>query len=509
MMMKHWPKQPVIYEINTWVWLNELGQKYGRSVDLGSVPSQEWESLALLKMDAVWFMGVWERSPAAVRLIPRLKEQMEEFHRILPDFAPQDVIGSAYCIRRYIVDERIGGPMGLAAARKELAGRGIRLVLDFVPNHTAQDHPWVSEHPEYYIQGGADDLAIDPTAYFEADGKVIACGRDPFFPAWQDVAQLNAFHAGLRKAAIETIESIAEQCDGIRCDMAMLLINGIFENTWGKKAGKRPRQEYWVQIIEAVLRKSLDFVFIAEAYWDLEWELQQQGFDFCYDKRLYDRLTSGTAEDVRLHLLADAGYQRKLLRFIENHDEPRATAVFHPQKELAAALIVATVPGAKLFHDGQIEGRKIRVPVSIGRRPPEEPQTALQDFYRRLLDVVSSACFHEGEWKLCDREGWPDNSSCINVLAWCWRWKEERYLIAVNFSDFRSQSLIRVPWQDIGGAQWRLLDVVGGGHFDRDGGQMQFPGLYVDLEGRQWHFLKFSKAGDDFSREDAMARKQD
>ncbi len=180
--MKLWPKHPFIYEINTWVWLNELGQKYGRKVDLGSVPSKEWEYLALLRMDAVWLMGVWERSPAAVRLIPMLEEQMEEFHRILADFAPEDIIGSAYCVRRYIVDERIGGPMGLAAARKELTRRGIRLILDFVPNHTAQDHPWISEHPEYYIQGGADDLAMAPTAFFEADGKVIACGTIPFFP---------------------------------------------------------------------------------------------------------------------------------------------------------------------------------------------------------------------------------------------------------------------------------------------------------------------------------------
>ena len=421
---------------------------------------------------------------------------MEEFHRILPDFDPQDIIGSAYCVRRYIVDERIGGPAGLAAARKELAGRGIRLVLDFVPNHTAQDHPWISEHPEYYIQGGADDLANSPAAFFEAGGKVIACGRDPFFPPWQDVAQLNAFHPGLRKAVIETIESIAEQCDGIRCDMAMLLMSDIFEKTWGKTAGKRPGQEYWVEIIEEVLLGGLDFVFIAEAYWDLEWELQHQGFNFCYDKRLYDRLASGTAEDVRLHLLADSGYQGKLLRFIENHDEPRAAAAFPSHKELAAALIASTVPGAKLFHDGQLEGRRIKIPVSLGRRPPEEPQKALQDFYRKLLEVVSSACFDDGEWKLCDREGWPDNSSWVNVLAWCWSCEEEKYLIAVNFSDFRSQSLVQVPWQDIGGAQWKLIDVISGEQFDRDGDRMQSPGLYVDLEGWRWHFLGFFKAGD-------------
>jgi hypothetical protein len=494
-MTKLWPKHPSIYEINTWVWLNDLGRKYGRRVDLGSVPPEEWGNLALLGVDAVWLMGVWERSPAAVRLIPSLQDQMAEFHSILADFVPQDIVGSAYCVKRYIVDEHIGGPKGLAAARKELARRGIRLILDFVPNHTAQDHPWISDHPEYYVQGGVNDLANAPATFFKAYGKVIAYGRDPFFLPWRDVAQLNAFHAGLRKAAIEVIGGIAEQCDGIRCDMAMLLINEVFEKTWGRPAGKPPRQEYWVEIIEAVLHRGLDCVFIAEVYWDLEWELQRQGFDFCYDKRLYDRLVSGAAEDVRLHLLADTGYQAKLLRFIENHDEPRAAAVFPPRRELAAALIAATVPGGKLFHDGQIEGRTIRVPVSLGRRPPEEPQTALQDFYRRLLAVIGSDCFDEGEWKLCDLSGWPDNSSWINVLAWCWNWRQERYLIVVNFSDFKSQALIRVPWQDIGGEQWRLVDVISGGQFERDGDQMQSPGLYVDLEGWKWHFLRFFKTG--------------
>jgi hypothetical protein len=273
-------------------------------------------------------------------------------------------------------------------------------------------------------------------------------------------------------------------------------MSDIFEKTWGKRAGKRPGQEYWVEIIEAVLRGGRDFVFIAEAYWNLEWELQQQGFDFCYDKRLYDRLASGTAEDLRLHLLADAGYQGRLLRFIENHDEPRAAAVFPFHKELAAALIASTVPGAKLFHDGQIEGRRIKIPVSLGRRPPEEPQEALQDFYHKLLEAVSSACFDDGEWKLCDRKGWPDNSSWVNILAWCWSRLEEKYLIAVNFSDFRSQSLIRVPWQDISGTQWKLIDAISGEQLDRDGDQMQSPGLYVDLEGWKWHFLRFLKAGD-------------
>ncbi len=496
--MPTWPKRPLIYEVNTWVWLNELGQKYGGPIDLGSIPPEEWQYFSALNVNAVWFMGVWERSPAGARIALRQQGVMDEFRQALPDFTAEDVVGSPYCVRRYQVDERLGGPNGLALARKELADRGISLVLDFVPNHTAQDCPWISSHPEYFIQGSRDDLENDPLAFFEAkrpglnQGAVFACGRDPFFPAWQDVAQVNAFNADLRKASIKTLNGILKQCDGVRCDMAMLLMNDVFEKTWGGRAGERPGKEYWVEIIGEVRGRFPSALLIAEAYWDREWELQQQGFDLCYDKRLYDRLSSGTAAGVRLHLMADISYQDKLLRFIENHDEKRAAAVFPLQRQQCAAVVSTTLPGARLIHDGQIEGRKIKVPVALRRRPPEGPQKAVQSFYDKLLNVISSACFHDGEWKLCDRTGWPDNSSWGDILAWCWELSgQERHLIAVNLSDHRSQALIQVPWEDIGGARWKLIDVLSGSEYERDGDSMQSPGLFVELEGWNYHFFRF------------------
>src|SRR5512139_3356453 len=386
--MKAWPAHPVIYEINTWVWLRELGKKYGKPVNLATVPAEEWDRIASLGFDAVWFMGVWERSPAGIEIAMRNEGLIEDFRRALPDFAPEDNVGSPYCVRRYVVDERLGGPAGLAAARKQLAGRGLRVILDFVPNHVAPDHPWASAHPEYFVQGSDEDLRRDPASFFAAGAKVLARGRDPYFPAWPDVLQLNAFDPGLRGAAVETVRQIADQCDGARCDMAMLMMNDVFERTWGHRAGARPAADYWPTLIPAVRERHPGFRFIAEAYWDLEWALQQQGFDFCYDKKLYDRMEHADAESVRQHLLADLAYQHRLVRFLENHDEPRAAATFEPGKARAAAVAVLTLAGAKLLHEGQFEGRKVRLPVFLGRRPAEEPERDLVAFYERLLQEV-------------------------------------------------------------------------------------------------------------------------
>jgi hypothetical protein len=488
--MPIWPRYPTIYEINTWAWLFELSEKTGRYVDLGSVSSLTWDRIAGHGFNSVWLMGVWQRSPASIAVANCNNRLIEEFKRALSDFQPQDNIGSAYSVRRYVVDQGLGGPEGLAVARRELARRGIRLILDFVPNHVALDHAWVAEHPEYFIQGNPDDAKNDPESFVELNGKIFAYGRDPYFPAWQDVLQLNAFHPGLRQTALETILSIAGQCDGVRCDMAMLLLNSIFERTWGRRSGLKPTTEYWADLIAAVKKTYPEFLFVAEAYWDTEWELQQQGFDFCYDKRFYDRLANGNAEEVRSHLRADLNYQAKLLRFIENHDEQRAGTAFSFQKEFAAAVAMATLPGARLFHEGQLEGRKIRLPVFLRRRAAEAVNQPVEDFYTKLLRFIKALVFREGNWALCNCTGWPDNSTYRNLLAWRWIKETDRYLIIINFGDRPAQGRVQVLGDEIPGKTWRLLDQFSTETYERDGDQMLDPGLYVDLNLWGYHFFR-------------------
>jgi hypothetical protein len=481
-------RHPFIYEINTWVWLDELSRRLGRAIDLASVPAQEWEAIARLGFDVVWLMGVWERSPAGIAIALQNESLLASFRAALPDVEREDVVGSPYCIRDYVVAERLGGPAALASARTALAAQGLGLLLDFVPNHVAPDHPWTAAHPEYFIGGSEDDLARDPASFVQVGDRVLANGRDPYFPAWPDVVQLNAFSPELRSAVVDTLGQIAAQCDGVRCDMAMLMLNDIFERTWGERAGPRPTGDYWPTVIPAVKGQRPGFAFIAEAYWDLEYALQQQGFDYCYDKRLYDRLEHEGAESVRGHLTGDLEYQEHLVRFLENHDEPRAAATFPGPKEHAAAVAVLSQTGARLVHEGQLDGRTVRLPVFLARRPDEQADAELRAFYERLLAALGDPVFRDGDWQLAERGGWDGDDTWRQLLAWGWRGGEARKLVVVNLGDASATGQVSLPWDDLRGTTWQLADASSSAVYERSGDDLR-DGLYVALEPWGWHLF--------------------
>jgi hypothetical protein len=487
------PAAPVVYEVDTWPWLSDLRRRLGTSATLADLPGDVWDELAPEGADAVWLMGVWERSPAGLDIAAGNESLQSSFRAALPDLAPGDVVGSPYCVRRYVVDERLGGPAGLAVARAELARRGLRLILDYVPNHVAPDHPAVAAHPEWFVTGTQRDLAAAPDAWYDAGGgRVVARGRDPFFPPWPDVVQLNAFHPGLRDATVDVLAAILDQADGVRCDMAMLLTNEVFARTWGEHVGPPPAEEFWPLVIERVRLRHPDAVLIAEAYWDMEWTLQQQGFDFCYDKRLYDRLAHEDADAVRKHLGAGADYQRRLIRFIENHDEPRAAAELPGGRDRAAAVAVATLPGATLWHDGQFEGRRVHLPVFLSRRPAEPVDPALPPFYRRLVGAARG--LRRGDWRLLECRGWPDNPTHQDLLAWAWHAELPHHLVVVNLSAEPAQARVPLPWQRLRPGRWRLVDLLDDRAYDRDGDELVDSGLYVDLPPWGSHVLRVEPA---------------
>jgi glycosidase len=484
------PARPTVYEINTAVWLQRLGRERGRPLGLGEVPGCEWDVLAALGVDALWLMGVWQRSAAGRAVAVAEPGLFAGYRAALRDVRDDDVIGSPYCVSGYVVDERFGGRDGLAAAREQLADRGVALILDYVPNHVALDHPWVTDRPQCFLSGSEEELARHPDAFMRIAGGVFAKGRDPYFAPWQDVLQLNAFSPALRDAAVETVIAIGDQCDGLRCDMAMLMTNEVFAHTWGDRPGRGPEADYWPTVIGRCKQAHPDLLFMAEVYWDMEWTLQQHGFELCYDKRLYDRLVHGSPASVRGHLEADASYQEHLIRFIENHDEPRAAATFGVAQARAAAVVMSTLQGARLYHDGQLEGRRTRVPVQLGRGPDEPPDSDLRAFYERLLRAIADSQLRSGDWRLCEcGRSSDDDDSHHHLVAWCWASSAARHLVAVNLSPARAEGRVRLPWGDLAGRSWSLADKLSDDRFERSGDELARQGFDIALEAWGSHFL--------------------
>ena len=295
--------------------------------------------------------------------------------------------------------------------------------------------------------------------------------------------QLNYANAALQQAMSKELEAIAAQCDGVRCDMAMLVLPEVFEHTWGK-----PSDPFWPKAIEAVRRAHPKFVFMAEVYWDMEWTMQQQGFDYAYDKRLYDRLHEAHARPVREHLHAQLDYQAKLARFLENHDELRAAAAFAPDVHEAAAVITYLSPGLRFFHQGQHQGRTKRISPHLARGPDEQVDQRLKRFYDRLLAVLREPVVKHGDWQLLAcTPAWEGNWTWDCFVAFLWHSEDGAWLlVAVNYAPNQSQCYVQLPLPD---GHWRLHDMLGVATYDREGTELRSRGLYLDE--RPWSAQAF------------------
>ena len=486
-------RYPSLYQINTRVWLTELSRSLGKRATLDDISDRALDELAGRGFDWIWLLSVWRTGAAGLRVSRENAEWRREFSETLRDLREDDIGGSGFAISGYTVHPDLGGDGALARLRTRLRSRGVRLMLDFVPNHTALDHPWVEDHPEYYVAGTELDLTRQPHNYTwrrrRAGDVVLAYGRDPYFAGWPDTLQLDYGNVATQEAMTAELLAVADRCDGVRCDMAMLVLPDVFERTWGRRA-----PPFWARAIARVRDRVPGFCFMAEVYWDLEWTLLQQGFDYAYDKRLYDRLRAGAARPVRDHLCAGLDYQSRLARFMENHDEPRAAATFAVPQHQAAAAITYLSPGLRFFHAGQLEGRRLRISPHLVRGPAEPVDARLQQFYGRLVPVLRHPVLRNGDWRLLECvPAWAGNwtADCIIASAWT-NGDGARIVVVVNYAANQSQCYARMPWADLHGRAVQLKDLLGAASYDRNGSDLLARGLYLDLAPWTYHAFELT-----------------
>ena len=148
--------------------------------------------------------------------------------------------------------------------------------------------------------------------------------------------------------------------------------------------------------------------------------------------------------------------------------------------------------GARLYHEGQLDGLRTRIPVFLARGPEEPVDEELRAFYERLLHAAAGSSLKSGAWQMCDCSGWPDNDSDRQLLSWCWSGEGSRHLVVVNYADAPAQARVHLPWPDLAGREWQLADLLDGRSFARDGQEIADSGLYVALDPWACHFLSFA-----------------
>jgi Alpha amylase, catalytic domain len=488
---------PSIYEINTRVWLRRF-DKEGKKAVLSDVPPDYWDSLREKGIDYVWLMGVWQGCESTIEKYCFEENLMKEYSRALKGWKREDVIGSPFAIDDYNVNPAVGTYESLIELKTLLNSKGMKLLLDFVPNHLSANSSVIKSNPYVFLGVGKEFFNRDPHTFFqpfESEKAYFAHGRDPFFPAWQDTIQINFFSIDARTFLCNVLINLTKMCDGVRCDMAMLPLNNVFKNTWGtllpSYGFEIPKTEFWAEAIRKVKEVRPDFLFIAETYWDLEWNLQQLGFDYTYDKKLTDRLGYAPNIPIKEHLMAETSYQQKSLRFLENHDEDRAIAVFGKEKSKAAAVIISTILGMRFYFDGQFEGKKIKLPVQLGREPEEIPVIGMREFYTKLLKITSKEPFRHGLWKLLEADqAWENNHTNENLFAWSWNYDNEKRLVIVNYSDQLSSCLIKF---DVSGDldEFTLDDLLNDKSYKRFPKEIANRGLYIELKPWQSHIFSY------------------
>jgi hypothetical protein len=468
-------------------WLAELSAARGRDVDLFSIPDDVIGELAKRGHTHVWLTGVWPTGEQSKRIARTHAGLRAEYDVALPGWTHSDVWGSPYSVATYHVADAYGGDAGLAAFRRKLADAGIGLLLDFVPNHIGIDHPWVREQPQRCVRAPSTAAAADATLMDTVHGPMhLFHGKDPYFPGWTDTIQLDHRRQSTREAMIGVLLGLARMCDGVRCDMAMLCLRDVFARTWAHAAPPPDEDvahgEFWAAAAERVRAEHPQFRLVAEAYWGTGPALIANGFDAIYDKDIYDHLRHHDLNALRGHVNhADHAHH---VRFLENHDEPRARVAFPDVNHRRACLLLSRVlPGAWMEHHGQRDGARVFARIQLAKRQHETVDTASVDLHRRVDTAMAALGVAGGMQRVDAQPAWDGNHSHHQLFVFLQdgtRAGQRPALCVINLAGQRAQGYL--PLSFCGDGAWHLHDLLGHERWQRDGHDLRTRGLYVDVD---------------------------
>ena len=511
-----------LYELNTRTWKSTRdGDGIVHVGGFNRIAMSDLKAIKSSGFNSLWLMGIWEIGPK-VRAISK---------RYGADFA-----GSPFAISDYRISEELGTEQEFKQLVDRAHESGLSVIVDFVPNHMGLDSDWLNEHPEYFIHRVLDaaeeklpdsELEVRYAGHFvyrtpsypEAGTRVpktimVSYGKDPYFYPWIDTAQLDYANPGLRRKMIDVLSRWAKIVDGVRCDMAMLVLREQVkihrhpEMSWENFNRWMP-EEFWSEAIRVVKRVNPQFSFMAETYWAMEGYLQHLGFDYTYNKPLYEAICNafhnGNAEGLMNFVrMLGTDFLKKGVHFLENHDEERAMNALGEERQRAAAALLFTLPGIALIHQGQLEGKRERLPVQrVVPLAQEQENASLAGFYRQLLQTTALPVFREGRLNVL----YSNNSSFI---AFARILNDTKAMVIINTSNHYQKGIIFVaPGLRLkAGGPYRLDDLFYGlkskevrrqptvrPSYTYPAAQLINQGLYVELQPFDAHIFLLEQPG--------------
>lgn len=321
--------------------------------NLREFPIEFLDYLQSLGFSHLWLMGTWQ--------LPTDSRQLNFSFQNFPNVSRDKLISSVFAIDSYNIDQNLGSLDDYLFVKQEANKRGIKIILDFIPNHFGIFSSFTQTNPEIFLKIKNE----------------FQSGRDPNYPAWLDTAQLDYSKQITRDFMAKQLLNISKICDGVRVDMAMLLLNSVFEKTWSFKIENQ--KEFWSESLSALKKFKTDFVTIAECYWDLEPRLIELGFDYVYYKPFLDQLVSNQSLNSKTEGINQIN--QKLVCFLENHDEKRSASIWQGEALKNKINLLVQAKGIGLYYHGQLEGNLIRTPIQLIQTPLEEINRVIKNYY--------------------------------------------------------------------------------------------------------------------------------